>query len=72
MGYNSLKGDRCIFKTTNEDALCDVDVYDPTCNMTRFDESTGKPCSTNQTKVSGSCQEVNYDTPPIDCHLLLH
>lgn len=30
--------------------------------MVRFDDSTGKPCSANQTKASGLCQEVRDDS----------
>ncbi|XP_055294798.1 neuropeptides capa receptor-like isoform X2 [Sitodiplosis mosellana] len=59
VGYDFLKGERCIFKSAHDDALCAVDVFDRKCQMVRFDESTGKPCSANQTKASGLCQEVH-------------
>lgn len=76
VGYDFVNGQRCIFTSATDDALCNVEVFDPVCNTTRFDESTGKPCGANQTKVSGLCQEVRdvistSSTRIIDFSLLL-
>lgn len=60
VGYDFVDKLRCIFKSADDTAQCDVDVFDPICKMTKFEVSNGKPCSSNQTSRNGQCEEVNF------------
>lgn len=59
VGYDFVKGERCIFKSSNENALCDTDVFDAICKPMKFEGSSGKPCLSNQTSRAGQCEEVS-------------
>lgn len=72
VGFDLVKGERCIFKSPNEDSMCDVDVFDPTCKMMKFDASSGRPCLSNQTGRIGQCDEVSLYSIAIICTLPLN